>query len=508
MPPGWTGGRSSVRRRTASSFRPTGADEHVFVSIADSPSSASGAHRAPARADRAGDRDAGGSPQRRLGALAGARRRVRPSLRLARHRLSLDLGVGRLALRAEPALGARAGPRRADAPRAAADPGRVRGRAAELLEGPCSDPGRRRGGRGRPARARPPRDRRPARAHGPRRPARRSGRGRRPGARELRPLALGRRRWLPAPAREARRPTRGRCCCVPSTRRARRWRSAAPTRAPKSSHRRTVPRDRLLPVEPSGSAEPPAEVTAAPSRTPTNAESLTAIAEHALARPPTGLAGGERNQVIVHVDAATLATDVPRPERTGAGACSVADGPGIAAETARRLACDCSLVAALNRSGRTVDVGRRTRRSRRDPPGARGARRPLSVPGVRAPPIRRRAPPRPLGAGRRDQPRQPRPALSPSPPTRPRGRLRGRGPRPIAGSIHAAGWGRAVPATPGTRPSPRAPAPAARVRCSPAAANRWICARARTPSLPPWARPERYGSGGSRSCWAGVKKLR
>ena len=117
----------------------------------------------------------------------------------------------------------------------------------------------------------------------------------------------------------------------------------------------------LAAFEPSGSAEPPAEITVAPSRTPTNAESLTAIAEHALARPPTGLAGGERNQVIVHVDVATLATDSPGPSVTGAGACSVADGPGIAAETARRLACDSSLVAALRDGGRTVDVGRRTR---------------------------------------------------------------------------------------------------------------------------------------------------
>jgi len=117
----------------------------------------------------------------------------------------------------------------------------------------------------------------------------------------------------------------------------------------------------LAAVEPSGSAEPPAELAAAPPRAPTNSEALTTIAEHALARPPTGLAGGERNQLIVHVDAATLATDSPGPSATGPGACSIADGPGIAAETARRLACDCSLVPFFRDRDRTVDVGRRTR---------------------------------------------------------------------------------------------------------------------------------------------------
>ncbi len=101
---------------------------------------------------------------------------------------------------------------------------------------------------------------------------------------------------------------------------------------------------------------------ASPAPIPTNAESLVAIAEHALARPPTGLVGGERNQLIVHVDAATLATDSPGASVTGPSACAIADGPGIAAETARRLACDCSLVPVVeDEGGRTLDVGRRTR---------------------------------------------------------------------------------------------------------------------------------------------------
>ena len=113
--------------------------------------------------------------------------------------------------------------------------------------------------------------------------------------------------------------------------------------------------------EPSGSAEPPGAPADQAPPSPSNAESLVAIAEHALARPPTGLAGGERNQLIVHIDVATFAADSPGASLTGPGACAVADGPGIAAETARRLACDCSLVPTLESAGRTLDVGRRTR---------------------------------------------------------------------------------------------------------------------------------------------------
>lgn len=106
---------------------------------------------------------------------------------------------------------------------------------------------------------------------------------------------------------------------------------------------------------PSGSAEP------SPVPSPTNAESLTALAEAALARPPTGLPGGERYQVFLHVDARTLATDSPGASVTGPGECALADGPGISPETARRLACDSSVVALVEHDGEPLSVGRRTR---------------------------------------------------------------------------------------------------------------------------------------------------
>jgi Domain of unknown function (DUF222)/HNH endonuclease len=94
---------------------------------------------------------------------------------------------------------------------------------------------------------------------------------------------------------------------------------------------------------------------------PTNTESLAALCEAALARPPTGLPGGERYQVLVHVDVQTLATDKPGASMTGTGDCALADGPGIAPETARRLACDASVVGLVERDGKPLSVGRRTR---------------------------------------------------------------------------------------------------------------------------------------------------
>lgn len=119
----------------------------------------------------------------------------------------------------------------------------------------------------------------------------------------------------------------------------------------------------LAASEPSGSAEPsPArggDARTVPS--PTNAESFAALSDAALARPPTGLAGGDRYQVLVHVDSSTLATDEPGASVAGPGRCAISDGPGIAAETARRLACEASLVTLVERDGEPFSVGRRRR---------------------------------------------------------------------------------------------------------------------------------------------------
>ena len=124
-------------------------------------------------------------------------------------------------------------------------------------------------------------------------------------------------------------------------------------------------------IEPGGSAEPPPPELSPwdshaqrPVGSPTNAESLAALSESALARPPTGTwdrSAAERYQVVVHVDADTLATDSPGASVEGPGACAIADGPGISPETARRLACDAGLVALVEKDGKPLSVGRRTR---------------------------------------------------------------------------------------------------------------------------------------------------
>ena len=65
--------------------------------------------------------------------------------------------------------------------------------------------------------------------------------------------------------------------------------------------------------------------------------------------------GGDRFQVLVHVEQEAL-------DREGDGSCLLADGPAVAPETARRLACDASIVTLLERAGEPLGVGRKTRK--------------------------------------------------------------------------------------------------------------------------------------------------
>jgi hypothetical protein len=79
------------------------------------------------------------------------------------------------------------------------------------------------------------------------------------------------------------------------------------------------------------------------------------MAESFLASGPQDLSGGDRQQIVVHVDAETL-------KHSHAGRCELEHGPSIAAETARRLSCDASLVAIIeNEHGEPLNVGRKTR---------------------------------------------------------------------------------------------------------------------------------------------------
>jgi hypothetical protein len=80
-----------------------------------------------------------------------------------------------------------------------------------------------------------------------------------------------------------------------------------------------------------GSAEP------RPARQASRSEALVAVADAALAHSADGRPAGDRYQVVVHVDESALAHD-------GEGGCELEDGGALSAETARRLACDASVV--------------------------------------------------------------------------------------------------------------------------------------------------------------------
>jgi hypothetical protein len=109
-------------------------------------------------------------------------------------------------------------------------------------------------------------------------------------------------------------------------------------------------RDQLW-QEAGGSAEP------RPARQASNAETLAALAETALAHAGVGRPGGERYQVVVHADESVLAHD-------GEGGCELEDGSPLAPETARRLACDASLVRNGRRTRAIPPSTRRALRSR------------------------------------------------------------------------------------------------------------------------------------------------
>ena len=99
--------------------------------------------------------------------------------------------------------------------------------------------------------------------------------------------------------------------------------------------------------------------TSAPVRVPFSvrrADALGVIAESFLARGILEAAGGDRHQIVVHVARETL------KEKT-AGCCEFEHGTSMAAETARRLACDASVVELTeDENGEPLNLGRKTRK--------------------------------------------------------------------------------------------------------------------------------------------------
>jgi hypothetical protein len=107
-------------------------------------------------------------------------------------------------------------------------------------------------------------------------------------------------------------------------------------------------------AQPQVSAEtPPSENVSAGTR---NADALVAVADAALAAADAERTGGDRFQVVVHADIGALTADEAGTART-----ELDDGAPLAPETVRRLCCDCSTVGLLERDGKPLSVGRKTR---------------------------------------------------------------------------------------------------------------------------------------------------
>ena len=91
-----------------------------------------------------------------------------------------------------------------------------------------------------------------------------------------------------------------------------------------------------------------------------NADALLALAQASLGGAATSSA--DTHQVVVHVDAAALAAGPDAEAAEGlAGRCEVEAGVPLPREAVRRLACDVSLVRIVERDGRPLTVGRKTR---------------------------------------------------------------------------------------------------------------------------------------------------
>jgi hypothetical protein len=85
------------------------------------------------------------------------------------------------------------------------------------------------------------------------------------------------------------------------------------------------------------------------------ADALGQIAESFLQHGAEAMSGADRHQIVIHVDAETL-------RESCAGRCELEDGPSLSAQTARRFACDASIVMVLeNEKGEPLNVGRKTR---------------------------------------------------------------------------------------------------------------------------------------------------
>jgi hypothetical protein len=102
-----------------------------------------------------------------------------------------------------------------------------------------------------------------------------------------------------------------------------------------------------------------------------NADALVLMANTLLSSGAAERSGGDSHQVVVHVDATALA-EGGAGQAGGEGTCHLEHGAPLHQEPARRLACDASIVRILERDGRPLSIGRKTRSV---PPAVRRALR-------------------------------------------------------------------------------------------------------------------------------------
>jgi uncharacterized protein DUF222/HNH endonuclease len=94
------------------------------------------------------------------------------------------------------------------------------------------------------------------------------------------------------------------------------------------------------------------------------ADALVQMAESYLNNAPAASSTADRYQVVVHVSAVTLKSDVTAETSAhiNGDLSHLQDGPHVTAETSRRIACDCSIVGIVeDEEGEPLSVGRKTR---------------------------------------------------------------------------------------------------------------------------------------------------
>jgi len=108
------------------------------------------------------------------------------------------------------------------------------------------------------------------------------------------------------------------------------------------------------------SAETPLQIAAHAWR----ADALRLISERFLAHrgEETGMgSSADRVQVVVHIDQAILSEQQAAAEE-GPHCCELEEGPALALDTARRLACDATVIGLVEGAdGEPLDIGRKTR---------------------------------------------------------------------------------------------------------------------------------------------------